>query len=90
MAAMLKMLYQTANVSKQTLHRMRIFLSTLQPNNITFCIILPLIGFSWTFLQSLCRETFILGVTLYIMSGVGITAGKYDAASQASVIYIVG
>jgi stearoyl-CoA desaturase (delta-9 desaturase) len=69
-------LYKTGNVFGQTLHDMRRFLSTLQPNNITFCIILPLTGFFWSFFQSLTHQTFILGVILYIISGVGITAGK--------------
>lgn len=80
MAVKPRILYQTGNVIKQTLHDTRRFLSTLQPNNITFCIILPLIGFCWCFFQSLSHQTFILGVILYIISGVGITAGKWFAS----------
>ncbi|KAL7920196.1 fatty acid desaturase domain-containing protein [Trichoderma austrokoningii] len=78
------MLYQIASISKQTLHSIKRFFSTLQPNNITFCIILPLIGFSWTLFQSLCRETFVLAGILYIISGVGITAGYHRLWSHRS------
>lgn len=86
MAIKPRILYQTSNVFKQTLHDIRRFLSTLQPNNITFCIILPLLGFCWSFFQSLSYQTFILGGVLYILSGVGITAGKYDSAPQALIL----
>lgn len=80
MAIKPRILNQTSNVFKQTIYDIRRFLSTLQSNNITFCIILPLIGLCWSFFQSLSHQTFVLGGVLYIISGVGITAGKYDCA----------
>jgi stearoyl-CoA desaturase (delta-9 desaturase) len=75
MAAKSRILSQIGNASRRNLYNVQNFLSTLQPNNISFCIILPIIGLVWSFYQPLSRQTFILGGILYIISGVGITAG---------------
>lgn len=52
------------------------FLSQLQLRNVTFCILLPLLGAYWSIRQPLHWQTVALGIYFYISTGIGITAGK--------------
>ena len=51
-------------------------LSQLQLRNVTFCILLPIVGAFWSLYQTIRWQTVVLAALFYISTGVGITAGK--------------
>lgn len=77
------MVLPTANKSILFSERLRVAASTaktialtLQFRNVTFCVVVPIFAFLWSFQQPLHRKTTILAVVLYVISGIGITAGR--------------
>ncbi|KAI1324702.1 fatty acid desaturase-domain-containing protein [Xylariaceae sp. FL0255] len=65
-------------------HAIQEIISQLQIRNITFCILLPLAGLYWCLYVPIILPTAMLAMALYILSGVGITAGYHRLWSHRS------